>query len=157
MEGTGQSTLRAKYLDWCSARLAERFLDLSAEEIYALAQPDEGGEASVAAEAPEVPGEVGQAGSSSEDSRPASSPPTGPPSGVSDSKHRRLPRPTDEGYRVLVQRVTEALLQRTSLPTFEQWSDAYSETPDRFDAELLGLWKDVVDGEAEEEAEVPPE
>jgi hypothetical protein len=39
MDEADDRTLRAKYLDWCSARIAERFLDLSAEEIYALAQP----------------------------------------------------------------------------------------------------------------------
>jgi hypothetical protein len=39
MDEADERTLRAKYLDWCSARVAERFLDLSAEEIYALAQP----------------------------------------------------------------------------------------------------------------------
>jgi hypothetical protein len=30
--------LRAKYLDWCSARLADRFLRLTPDEIYELAQ-----------------------------------------------------------------------------------------------------------------------
>jgi hypothetical protein len=30
--------LRAKYLDWCSARIAERFLELTPEEIYELGQ-----------------------------------------------------------------------------------------------------------------------
>jgi hypothetical protein len=30
--------LRAKYHDWCSARLAERFLQLSPSEIYELAE-----------------------------------------------------------------------------------------------------------------------
>jgi hypothetical protein len=29
--------LRAKYFDWCSARIAERFVHLSVQEIYALA------------------------------------------------------------------------------------------------------------------------
>jgi hypothetical protein len=29
--------LRAKYLDWCSARVAERFVKLTPEEIYQLA------------------------------------------------------------------------------------------------------------------------
>lgn len=126
MGGSGESELRAKYLDWCSARLAERFLDLSPEEIYALARPEsgepsdpEGGESEPA---PTVAG-----------GRPA-------PSAVS------LPRPTDEGYRALVQRVTEALLRRTSLPTYEQWAEAYAESPARFEAELLGFWKDAVEG-----------
>ena len=100
-------TLRAKYLDWCSARLAERFLDLTPEEIYELARPEGGPD------------------------------PEGPPSPA-------LPPPTQPRYRALVQRVTEALLERTPLPTFEQWSAAYAETPERFDAEMLGFWKDVV-------------
>lgn len=30
--------LRAKYFDWCSARIAERFVHLSVQEIYALAE-----------------------------------------------------------------------------------------------------------------------
>ena len=33
-----QAILRAKYLDWCSARLAERFLTLTPEEIYERAE-----------------------------------------------------------------------------------------------------------------------
>ena len=162
MEGSGESTLRAKYLDWCSARLAERFLDLSPEEIYALARPDapdrtgagsadEPPDASpgAAAEplasgppAPSSPGSTGPAGEAEPDAGETE------PTRSSSS----LPDPTDDDYRVLVQRVTEALLKRTSLPTFEQWAEAYAETPERFDAELLGFWKDVV-GEEPTEAE----
>lgn len=133
MDGSGDSELRAKYLDWCSARLAERFLDLSPEEIYALARPESSVEPSDS--------ETGDAGMSTGPSasvRPA-------PSHVAPS----LPRPTDEGYRALVQRVTEALLRRTSLPTFEQWAEAYAESPERFEAELLGFWKDAVGEDAE--------
>lgn len=111
MGESSERTLRAKYVDWCSARLAERFLDLSPEEIYTLARPDP------------VPGGEG-----------ADPPGTPFP----------LPPPTHEGYRALVQRVTESLLTRTSLPTFEQWSEAYVESPERFDGELLGFWKEVV-------------
>jgi hypothetical protein len=112
-----ERTLRAKYMDWCSARLAERFLDLSPEEIYALARPEDPASADEASSDPESP---------------------------------QLPPPTDDSYRALVQRVTESLLARTSLPTFEQWSAAYEEAPGRFDAELLGFWKEVLeeDGEA---------
>ena len=135
MDGSEQSTLRAKYLDWCSARLAERFLDLSPEEIYALARPES------AARAPESEAAPGPRGTS-----PV--PSLGDPAA---SEAPRLPRPTDAGYRAQVQRVTEARLKRTSLPTFEQWAEAYAETPERFDAELLGFWKDVA-GESGEEA-----
>lgn len=145
---SGESTLRAKYLDWCSARLAERFLDLSPEEIYALARPESspGEEAGEAAPGEATPGESGP---------PGVNPPTPPDAAAapdaaadsaadSDAAVPRLPDPTEDGYRVLVQRVTEALLKRTSLPTFEQWAEAYREDPERFDAELLGFWKDVV-------------
>ena len=122
--GSGESELRAKYLDWCSARLAERFLDLSPEEIYALARPELG---------------------DSSDAEPAGSEAAPPAPGAHPTPSTRsLPRPTDEGYRPLVQRVTEALLRRTSLPTFEQWAEAYAESPQRFEAELLGFWKDAV-------------
>lgn len=105
MDGVGERVLRAKYLDWCSARVAERFLDLSPEEIYALARPESGGEAT---NAPPV-----------------------------------LPPPTVESYRTLVQRVTESLLERMSLPPFEEWQEAYAASPERYDAEMLGFWKDV--------------
>lgn len=40
-EGAGREEeriLRAKYLDWCSARLADRFVHLTPEQIYALAE-----------------------------------------------------------------------------------------------------------------------
>lgn len=98
-----EGRLRAKYLDWCSARVAERFLDLSAEEIYALSHPagTETGEASV-----------------------------------------QVPPPGDESYRVLVQRATEALLSDMSLPRFEEWRREYEVSPERFDAEMLGFWRD---------------
>ncbi len=43
MDQAGDRIRRAKYLDWCSARLAEQFLDLSPEQIYELARPDEVG------------------------------------------------------------------------------------------------------------------
>ncbi len=124
MDQAGDRTGRAKYLDWCSARLAERFLDLSPEEIYELAQPGR-----------ELAAETMQRG----------------------RDRLALPQPTEAGYRALVQRVTDSLLERMPLPTYEQWAAAYAETPERFDAELLGLWKEVAaegegEGEGEEEA-----
>jgi hypothetical protein len=105
MDEADERTLRAKYLDWCSARVAERFLDLSPEEIYSLAQPPE-------------------------DRDPASG----------------LPSPVEESYRVLVQRATEALLGRMSLPAFSEWVREYEASPVRFDAEMLGFWKDSSGG-----------
>lgn len=142
MEGSGHSTLRAKYLDWCSARLAERFLDLSPEEIYALARPDEA--VPLESVSGDAPVDVPDAALSPTD------PEVGGPASAK-APRPRLPHPTDDGYRVLVQRVTEALLRRTSLPTFEQWAEAYAEDPDRFEAELLGFWEDVVGDESEDD------
>ena len=99
------NTLRAKYLDWCSARIAERFLTLEPEEIYAMARPAESAET----------GHVS--------------------SGAGES------------YRVLVQRVTESLLRRMSLPAFEEWSRQYAADPARYDGEMLGFWKDPSGGD----------
>jgi hypothetical protein len=106
MGETDERTLRAKYLDWCSARVAEQFLDLSAEEIYALSRP-------TGAEDPAI-------------SSPSS--------------------PGGETYRVLVQRATEALLERMSLPSFEEWRRAYAASPGPYDAVMLGFWRDVSGG-----------
>jgi hypothetical protein len=99
--------LRAKYLDWCSARLADLFLRLTPDEIYELAQ-----RATVYAE-PE--------------------PGTDAASGVVG---------TELSYRALVELVTEALTARARLPGFEEWAAAYTESPERFDDELLGLWRE---------------
>lgn len=105
MDERERSTLRAKYLDWCSARIAERFLELDPEEIYELARPVESTEA-------------GRASSGEDDS-----------------------------YRVLVQRATELLLERMSLPPFDEWRRSYAADPGRYDAEMLGFWKGSSGGE----------
>lgn len=108
--------LRAKYHDWCSAKIVEQFLSLSPEEVYQLAQPGEPASDAVT----EGPGPGTRAAAA--------------PSVVS-------PTAQETSYRQLVQRVTEALLERTDLPSFEQWSEAYREDPGRFESELLGFWK----------------
>jgi hypothetical protein len=41
LEPEALQVLEAKYYDWCSARLAERFLQLSPDEIYELAERGE--------------------------------------------------------------------------------------------------------------------
>lgn len=129
--------LRAKYLDWCSARIAERFLDLTPDEIYELAHPvaEEAGRAGGAGGAG-ITGVVAEGG--------------GRGAGVVEvASPSDLPAPHEESYRHLVQRVTESLLGRMSLPTFEQWAEAYAESPSRFDVELLGFWKEVAGSEPE--------
>lgn len=100
--------LRAKYLDWCSARLADRFLRLTPDQIYELAQ-----RASSGGEAPEGGGQPGARGVG-----------------------------TELSYRSLVELVTEALTAQTPLPSFEEWAAAYAEAPERFDEELMGLWRE---------------
>lgn len=122
MAGAAERTLRAKYLDWCSARLADRFLELTPEETYERSRARIGAAAGAAGAA-----ESGEAADSSAGE--------------------------DRSYRLLVQRVTDALLEEMSLPTFEQWAAAYREEPSRFDAEMLGFWKDGEEGEESEEGD----
>jgi len=121
--------LRAKYHDWCSARIVEQFLSLSPEEVYELARPDDGGAGAAApggaAPAPVVPG---------------------PEAAASVAPSPEVVG-TQESFQQLVQRVTEVLLQRTDLPSFEEWSAAYREEPGRFDAEMLGFWQSPESGE----------
>lgn len=108
--------LRAKYHDWCSAKIVEQFLSLSPEEVYQLAQPGE------------QPGNVVPEASALEAAAAAASPIASPTA-------------QEASYRQLVQRVTEVLLERTDLPSFEEWSAAYGEDPGRFESEMLGFWQ----------------
>jgi len=103
--------LRAKYLDWCSARLAERFLRLTPDEIYELAQKASHAEAATARD-------------------------------VSASVSRNESLDAKESFRSIVEQVTEVLASTLPLPTFDDWLSAYRESPDRFDRELLGFWKE---------------
>ncbi len=112
--------LRAKYLDWCSARVADQFLELTPDEIYELAHE------AIAAEA-------GGAGVGVSD---------GEPNGSAGTDEDRV-----ASYRQLVQRATEALSARIDLPSFEEWSTAYAEAPEDFDRDMLGFWKEEGGGE----------
>jgi hypothetical protein len=47
-----------------------------------------------------------------------------------------------ESFRSIVEQVTEVLASTLPLPTFDDWLSAYRESPDRFDRELLGFWKE---------------
>jgi len=127
---TSERILRAKYLDWCSARVAERFLALTPDEIYELAevathgQPNSGDP--VAALSPFFdPAHNEHAWLNTFD----------PSTATSDA----------EPFRMLVSKVTEVLAERIGLPTFEEWSAAYQESPRDFDNELLGFWKEAAD------------
>jgi hypothetical protein len=111
-EAGGDRVLRAKYLDWCSARIAERFLRLTPEEIYELAQKASSGNAA-----------------SSRDAASAST-------GITSADESPV-----ETFRQIVERVTEVLAATMKLPAFNEWSDAYRQQPSRYDDELLGFWK----------------
>lgn len=93
----GEAVLRAKYLDYCSARVAEVLLGLTADEIYLLAE-----EVARESRADEVP---------------------------------------TDSYERSVRLATEHLLGTLPIPPFETWVVAYREDPERFDQELLGLWR----------------
>jgi hypothetical protein len=112
-----ERVLRAKYLDWCSARIAERFLELTPDEIYELAQratrerEEHSGGAIVA----------------------------------SDPHRDRVGREEGvpmESYRQIIERVTEALASTVTLPEFDEWRVSYEQSPARYDVEMLGFWKE---------------
>ena len=120
--------LRAKYLDWCSARVADSFLALSPDEIYQLAEQASHGP-------------------------PLADPVASLSSFFSDTEHELWRNTADAGtttrdaepFRALVAKVTEVLAERIGLPTFEQWSAAYQEAPEEFEADLLGFWKEELE------------
>ena len=120
-----ENELRAKYLDWCSARLADHFLALSPDEIYELA-------------------ERASHGREPETGAVVASRVSGAPDGQWQPERSTLPIPAlwsePDTFRVLVARVTEVLAD--TLPTFEEWSAAYEREPGRYDDELLGFWKE---------------
>lgn len=119
--------LRAKYLDWCSARLAESFLALTPDEIYQLAE--------LATHADATTGEP-QASLSSFFQN------NSPESLFRTALEQSTATSEAESFRALVAKVTEVLAERIALPTFEEWSAAYQESPADFDRDLLGFWRE---------------
>ena len=121
--------LRAKYLDWCSARVAESFLALTPDEIYQLAEEATRGQPKSAEPIASLSSIFGSA--------------------EADAGVRTMIDPftaTDEAepFRALVAKVTVVLADRMGLPTYEQWSAAYQESPQDFDGDLLGFWREEV-------------
>jgi hypothetical protein len=116
-----EQELRAKYLDWCSARLADRFLALSPDEIYELAERASHGreDAHVA---------IGASGSAAW------------PINTRNLAEAAVTEP--ENFRILIARVTEVLAE--TLPTYEDWVEAYQADPARYDEELLGFWREKI-------------
>jgi hypothetical protein len=105
--------LRAKYLDWCSAKVADRFLRLTPEEIYELAQRASRGGAK--ASSPRV---------ATGDALPSP------------------PERDGTSFREIVEQVTAVLTAELDLPTFDEWSREYTREPGPYDDELLGLWRE---------------
>jgi len=118
--------LRAKYLDWCSAQVADRFLKLTPDEIYQLAHQAR-------------PGEDGEVGAPL--FRDAGAPVA--EEGAQPGSMIEAPEPSAPGlsYRALVHRVTEALTASMALPSFDRWVEEYRASPARFEAEMLGFWE----------------
>lgn len=115
------SVLRAKYLDWCSARIAELFLQYSPEQIYELAQQAEEGarrRGSVSLAGGVAVGEIGG----------------GSGAGTGEG--------TEYSYRGLVEGVTAELAERLMLPSLADWVEAYRSEPERYEAEISGLWRE---------------
>lgn len=117
--------LRAKYLDWCSAQVADRFLKLSPDAIYQLAHQVGAGAAVDAASG----------------TRAAGAPVTGEEAQLRAGNEAPEPSAPGLSYRDLVERVTEALTASMELPPFDRWVDAYLASPERFEAEMLGFWE----------------
>ena len=153
------SNLRTKYLDWCSARIADRFLRLPPDEIYDLAHEvsrDATGRLdresltllSLLGITIDVPvEETGVAGASSrspgdEAGGSRVSTEAAPPDERSRSRAGPAPDGAGGSYRELVTTVAERLAERMDLPSYEAWSRAYRAAPERYDAEMLGFRRD---------------
>ena len=108
------SVLRSKYHDWCSARVADRFVELTPEQIYELAHAGGGGET----------GRMRGGGEAS---------------ASSDAGAFSL---QDADFSDMVRRVTEVLATGMDLPPFEDWVASYRADPARYDGEMMGLWRD---------------
>jgi hypothetical protein len=116
--------LWAKHLDWCSARIAERLLALTPDEIYLLA-------ASL------------RAGPGRDDGNGADGAPPSPTSlRPGESRHpapllfHGLQTPVDPA---LIRILTEAVRAELDLPSFVEWAALYRADPGPYDAELIGF------------------
>lgn len=129
--------LRAKYLDWCSARIADRFLALTPDEIYQLAERATHGPADLARPQALL----------STFSEPT---PTTPDwlAAIDHAVTAVADENSDDAasFRAIIARVTEVLADDMELPTLEEWTAAYSEAPEEFDPEMLGFWKEESNG-----------
>jgi hypothetical protein len=116
--------LRAKYLDWCSARIAERFLKLTPEEIYQLAH------------------RASQGGNSLPERRPSETSSPDTPDAAASPAFLQVPTDELDSFQRIVEAVTQVLTTQLQLPSFEDWRASYKAAPDQYEEELLGLWRE---------------
>lgn len=136
-----ERVLRAKYLDWCSARIAERFLELTPDQIYELAHPALAREVMGGGEsAGGRPDNGAESRAVEEDDLPAAVL-HGQAADAVGAMRGDAAATDSLGYRTLVERVTEVLAERMRLPDFAEWAEAYRASPERYERELLGLWR----------------
>jgi hypothetical protein len=95
--GPTEAILRAKYLDYCSARVADALLRMTPDEMFLLAQSAE-----------------------------------------AEPRPKGQPAPA---YSEIVRLATGRISTSLALPDFANWAEEYRRNPQRFEAELLGLWK----------------
>ena len=110
--GLSDDSLRLLYLDWCSAQVARRFLELSLDEVWlrshsAIPPGIPSGRSSAEAVASEV--------------------------GSSLVAVERIP-----GYLEIVRRTALSLAEELNLPSFPEWKEEYLRSPERFEREIVG-------------------
>ena len=50
----------------------------------------------------------------------------------------------EQNFRMVMERATEVLAAQTELPTFEEWAARYQASPEQYDSDLIGFWRDQV-------------
>ncbi len=53
-------------------------------------------------------------------------------------------------YDAIVRLATERISRGLSLPTFDEWAEVYRKDPERYDREMLGLWRTDLEGADED-------
>jgi hypothetical protein len=108
--------------------VAERFLQLTPDQIYELAHS-----AAAGGGPPPAPR-----------ARDTSSPDAPVPPASPALSHQPPTTEDPESYRRIVEAVTRALTAELQLPAFEEWRAAYEASPEQYDEELLGLWREGI-------------
>jgi hypothetical protein len=103
-----EESLKLRYLDWCSSRVAKRFLELSHDEVWLRSD--------FAASLPAFPADGATA-------LQAEAP----------DALDRIP-----GYLDLVRKTALLLAREMDLPSFSEWKEEYLANPETYDTEMLG-------------------